>query len=649
MATLSNEEVIRIVKTNPNGTFIRWLRAKYKVMRSHVTGVGSDELINQIEGFERKNIMKARKKMMLSNKDLIARLMKPRAKIYSAKGGIESYNLATSELIQEWKEFLSHCAGKKTSLKHFIRQEIQKAFDIDPMGLKWVAINDEGEPYPTYKCIQNIYDYEINGEGTPEYVVFTSTAKEIQQYITNGIIKGLDETNSNPKVYRVVCDNYDRIVVWGAQEPKIVAEIPNVFGIVPGEVVSDILAEDTSGKKYWESDLYDITELLSQYVFARSIYNIAYSQTAYPLMWMQKQTCPTCNGKKHLGQALNGSAPRPSDVDLTCPECGGTGVYPHFQNSDTFIWEFNKDTSGKVPVPPLGIIETAIANLEYMNRERVEIETLCTETQWGVAKVFPNARVNNNATKEGSGNTSETAFESKLNEQPKYDKLKEYSIWLQNSIKWYADTMGKVKYQDAYISSAILCGDRYAIESPDEILTRITKAKSAGAAQAVLESLHYEYLESKYENNPLELRKYKIYYIGEPYFFFTVADMLTWPQIPKVQLLEKQMWGEFMCTLTDRVIASIPDNDIPGTVQKMIRDYVMNKYVADRQADALLFTGDGTMLNIGDNARVKLNMAKDPKDVGKTYKVSNINGDQVTLEGIDKPYLKAELERTFGS
>ncbi len=647
MATLDDAQIKKIIKYNPNGQFIKFLQNKYVIMRSHVTGIDADDLINQIEGFERKNIMKARKKMMLSNKDLLTRILKPREKIFTAKGGIESYNLTTSEMIQEWKEFLSRCAGKKTSLKEFIKQKVVRALDIDPMGLKWVGINDAGEPYPTYKCITGIYDYEINDEGTPEYVVFTSTQKEIANYLQSGIIPEKYKGKSGIKIYRVVDDARDMIWVHENTEPELLTAIPNVFGEVQGEVVSDICEEDKEGMKYWESDLYEVSELLSQFVFARSIYNIAYSQTAYPLMWMQATKCPTCKGKGKLGTPMNGDAPRPEQGDMNCPECGGSGVYPHFQNSDTYIWEFSKDTNGKVPVPPLGIIETAIENLRYMKEEKTDIETLISETMWGVAKVFPNTKQTDGKGKTGGTNTSETAFEANLNEQPKYDKLKYYSKWLGNSIKWYADTMGKVKYDQNYISSAILCGDRYAVESPDEILTRIQKAKESGAAQAVLESLHLEYLETKYENNPLELRKYKIYYIGEPYFFFTVADILTWPQIPQIQLLEKQMWGEFMCTLTDQVIASIPDDNIPATVQKMIRDYVIGKYMADKQADALLFANDGQLLNIGDNARVKVNLAKNPQDLGKSFKVTNITEDNIALDGLEYTYSRAELERVF--
>ena len=643
---LSDDQAKEIIKKHPNAKFIDFLQAKYKVMRSHVTGIGAESLINQIEGFERKNIMKARKKMMLSNKDLLTRTLKPRKKIYTAKGGIESYNLSTEEQIQEWKEFLSNCAGKRTSLKQYISNEIQKAYDIDPMGLKWVGVNEYGEPYPTYKCIMNIYDFVINN-GTPEYVVFKCTQAEIDSYIGAGIIKGQAATTPNLKCYRCVCDGWERIITW-LTDIEIVAFQPNPFGVVQGEVVSDIITEDENGFKYYESDLYDITELLSQYVFARSIYNIAYSQTAYPMMWMQKQTCPTCGGKGKVGSsALNGGAP--NNGDMKCPECGGSGVYPHFQNSDTFIWEFSKDTTGKVPVPPLGIIETAIDNLQYMKQEKIDIETLIDTTIWGVSKVAPNTKVASEPSAKPGNNTSETAFEANLNEEPKKDKLKEYSRWLANCIKFYADTMGKYKYGEDYISSAILCGDRYGVESPDEILTRITKAKAAGAAQAVLESLHMEYLETKYENNPLELRKYKIYYLGEPYFFFTVADILAWPQIPQIQLLEKQMWGEFMCTLTDQIVASIPDNNILPTIQKMVRDYVIGRYVEDKKTDSLLFANDGSMLNIGDNARVKRNMAQDPKHLGQLFKVTNILKDKVVLSlgETEFTYSCGDLERVF--
>ena len=641
--TLTDDDVKHKIRTNPNKLFIDFLTNKYNVMRAHATGIGAKDLIQKLEGFERKNIMDARKRLMLSNKDVLARVMKPRNKIYTAKGGIESYNLATSELIQEWKEYLSKCAGKRTSLKEYISQKIQKAFDIDPMGLKWVALNEDGEPYPTYKCITNIYDYEIN-DGTPEYVVFKCTDKEISSYVNMGLIAKPE--NANPKIYRVVCDTYDRIVTW-YNDIEIKVQYLNPFEVVPGEVISDIICEDEKGCEYRESDLYEVTELLSQMVFARSIYNIAYSQTAYPLMWMQALPCPTCHGKKVISNVLNGDMPRAQQGDMTCPECKGSGVYPHFQNSDTYIWEFSKDINKSVPTPPLGIIETAIENLQYMKDEKIDIETLITETQWGVAKVFPNTKVPKDGSK-GSGNTSETAFESALNEQPKYDRLKTYSKWLANTMKWYADTMGKVKYGDAYISSAILCGDRYAVESPDEILTRITKAKAGGAAQAILESLQMEYLESKYENNPLELRKAKIYYIGEPYFFFAVADVDAWADIPQIQKLEKKMWGEFMCTLTDQDIAAIPDDGMVPAIQKLVRDYVMGKFIADKATDALLFANDGSQLMIGDNARVKAMMAKDPKHLSRTFKVSNVTAEEVTLDAEDGEtisYKRSELER----
>jgi len=498
--TLSDPQAIQLVKDNPNKTLIEFYQAQYRIMRAHVTGVGATELIKRIEGFERENIMKARAKMMLSNKDLVYRTMKPREKIYTAKGGIESFNLSTNELIAEYKEFLSNCAGR-LSLKEYIRQYIQRGFDIDPMGLKWVGINKDGEPYPTYKCISTIYDYELC-DGVPEYVIFKCSPKEINHYIQQGIIKGLDAAKNSHKVYRCVCDGFDRIITWiSSAEPTIVATTINPFEKVPGEVISDIPAEDEAGNKYYESCLGVVSELLNQYVFGRSIYNIAYSQVAYPIMWMQAQVCPTCDGKKVVGGIGNaGGIPNNTGTDLKCPECKGTGKYPHIQNSDTYIWEFRGDTDKAVPRPPLGIIATATENLQYMKDNNYSVEDMINMTMWGVVKVQPNSAP---PTEQKRGNnTSETAFEADLNEEPKRDKQKEFSRWLSNGYKWYADTMGKVKYGQSYISSSILMGDGYANRSADEILTRLEKAKAAKAAQSVLQSLHLEYLNAKYENIP---------------------------------------------------------------------------------------------------------------------------------------------------
>lgn len=646
---LTDEQAIKITKDNPNGKAIKFFQGKYEVMRAHVTGIGAGKLIERIEGFERENITKARRKMMLSNKDLIYRVMKPRDKIYTAKGGIESFNLSTTELIQDYKEYLSICAGR-LSLKEYIKKHLQKAFDIDPMGLKWVAINDAGEPYPTYKSIMGIYDYEI-ADGTPEYVIFKSTPKEIQQYIAAGIIKGLDAVKVSGRVYRCVCDGWDRIIIWiSSAEPVIVEAIPNVFGKVQGQVVSDIPCEDEEGNLYYESCLNPVGELLSQYIFGRSIYNIAFSQVAYPIMWMQAQTCPTCQGKGNIGVSMDGSVPTPQQAEMKCPECKGTGKYPHIQNSDTYIWEFRNDVDKSVPRPPLGMIETAIGNLQYMKDNNYSNEDMINMTMWGVVKVQPNAKMPGDKSKPGN-NTSETAFEADLNEEPKRDKQKEFSRWGGNSYKWYADTCGKLKYGDSYISSAILWGDRYANESPDEILTRITKAKAALAPQSVLQSLYLEYLDTKYENNPLEWRKYWLMYLGEPYFFFAVSEVMTWANIPQIQILEKQLWGEFMCTLTDQIIASIPDENPVPILQKMIRDYVTKKYVDDKKYDALLFAGDGSMLAVGDNARVKLQLAQDPKHLGQTFKVAGINKDSgevmLQADGLELSYQADALERIF--
>lgn len=643
--TLSDQEAIKLVKTPRHKRRIDFYKAHYVIMRAHVTGIGAEALIKNVEYFERKNVTKARQKIMLSNKDALVRVMKPRQKIYTAKGGIESLNLTTPEQIQDFKKYLSSCANN-VSLKEYIKQHLQTAFDIDPMGLKWVGINEEGDPFPDYKCITKIYDYQFTGAcRQPDYVIFQCTDAEVSEYIASGIITGVEAAEAKTKVFRCVCDGYDRIITWlGGSEPTIVADMPNEFGSVPGEVVSNIPYLDDNGCYYYESCLYEISELLSQYVFNRSTYNLAYLQQVYPIMWMQKQDCPTCGGQG-VKAVPNNQEGIPSNTtgSLACPECKGTGVYPHIQNSDTFIWEFNNgQKDSPVPVPPLGIIEGAIESVRFMKENNISSEALMDTTMWGVAKITPNTKPE----KTEGGNESGTLGEASMNDEPKKDKLKEFSRWGADSYKWYVDRMGMIKYEQSYKSCTILWGDRYGIESPDEILTRITKAKAANAGQGILQALYEEYLDTKYENNPLERRKYWIMYLAEPFFFYAMAEVMTWQNMPMIQVLEKQYYGEWMCTLTPQFIASIPDDNALPAVQKSMREFVINKYTTDRQTDALLFAADGSLIEIGTSVTLRK-----PDNDRDSYKVLNVKNNVATIDingdGVGAPYPLVDLKRVF--
>lgn len=630
---LSEEQAKFIVKNNPNRAAIAIKRQKHALYKAHVTGIGSRDLIEQIKTYERKKAVEGRKQMSLSNKDVIHRVMMPRNKIYTAKGGIEKYNLSSPSLVEDFKIFIARCKGRQ-SLKNYVKQNIQPMYDYDMEGLVWIDLDEYGLPCPTFKSINQIYDYELNGR-IPKYVVLELSKKESQQLELRSVGLEIDfsgkliapPTSSGskqpPSVFRVVCDYYDRIITMeNAGEPQIVSEILNPFGFmgVPGLVVSNIVGACIEGEtSCYDSPLSPSIEILNQLVFKRSLYNVVYARTAYGKEWMQKQPCATCGGAK----VMDGNP---------CTECKGSGVAPFLQHSDVVIIDYATDANKSVPNPPMGVITPPIESLQFMHDNNMSDEDMFRHNQWGVMSV------RSNGTKPVAGhggNVSATAYEAQQNEQPMFDKLNEYSLWYGDIMKFYVDGCGFFMYNTSYIDSAILGGNRFMIESADATFERLLTARTGGATKSELLSLTMEYFENKYQNNPIEFRRYKILAIAEPFYHDNTADVLTY-DIPEINKLEKIWFDDWQATLTDDYFALLPDDGLEPRVKQDLRDYVLTRFQEDNNADGLLFNAAGGLLNVGDNVTVKQVKSKENAMMGKKFKLKDIVGRYAILQDGDE-------------
>jgi len=636
--TLDDQQAIAIIKHRPNGDAIDIKRSKHEVLKAHVTGIGDDKLIEVIQGFERKQYGDTRKKMKMSNKDIIYRVMQPRNKIYTAKGGVETYTMKDIKQVEDFKIFMSDIRGTQ-SLKDYIKQNIQPMYDYDSEGLIWLDLNSYGLPYPCFKSIMQIYDYELNGR-KPEYVAFELSKKEIAQLAVmaagtdNELLKGslieppksTNQKKKTNKVFRIVCDKYDRIIFKdNSAEPIIISQIDNPFSFmgVPGLIVSNIVG---AGSDYedicYDSPLSPALDVLTQAMFGRSLSNISFARTAYPKEWMQRQTCPTCSGTK----LLNGG---------TCPECKGTGALPAQLHSDVLIIDYRNDQNKSIPTPPMGVVPADVESLIAMQDRADYWEDTFNYTIWGVTKVQPSTSPSHSTKPAGKGgNVSNTAYEAQLNDQPKNDKLVDFSNWYAEILKWYADGCGKYLYEDSYIDSGIMGGTRFMIESADATFDRLVKARTGGATKSELDSLTLEYLENKYQNNPIAYRKYYILFIAEPFYHDATADVLLW-DIPTINKMEKIFFDEWSATLDDEYFAMTPDDGLEEKVKNDLREYVMGRMQDDAADDILLFTNTGQLLNIGDEAKVKDDRIKSPSHFGQTYKVSTVIGSKVSLTNND--------------
>ena len=165
---LDVSDITRIIRTNPYKDCIKTATEQHDVLYMHCTGKGIDGYVKDIKEFMRDGARDTLKDLMRSNRDLIYRVMAPRDKIYTAKGGFENYILPEDKE-DEFREYLSNVADG-LPIKDWIRLKLQMHYDYDPNGVILIEINADNIPYPSIKSITDIYDYMPNGRAL-EYLV----------------------------------------------------------------------------------------------------------------------------------------------------------------------------------------------------------------------------------------------------------------------------------------------------------------------------------------------------------------------------------------------------------------------------------------------------------------------------------------------
>lgn len=548
MATLTDDQLLQIIKSNPNKKLIEFGKDQHKTARLHFYGVGLEDHLPQIKGFEDSMMADLRLKYALSNKDLFARLYKPIKKVFTARGGSSYYNLGdelNAQAVSLEKMVRRGFTCKKWVESNWCRHAID-----DPMGVIFIEIDKNGKAYPTYKTIDNIFDYQLSGTGL-DWIVWKLTADQRKD------VPGLKPEDV---VFRVVDDVEDKYVKLtdGGNRLEVVMEFSyiNYFQFVPAIINSFIPNPDGDGFISFFDSVFDLADL---FLTETSIKITNMFRHGFPKYFEFADDCVECRGTGKLNGVYH-------------KDCLGTGKRVMFKPSDVKALEYpTKDNPLPASFVPGGYIQPSKIFYEIISQELEGIEQKIQKTIWDAK---PTTKLQSGMGLSSSPNGTVTATEVMDNRQPQLDQLNEIADAAESRDKFIMDCLITINLdQPTYIDEGGCSknyGRRYLIEEPDALLQKYRDARKENISATLLYDLYDQYLEAKYQSDPESLNLKKKLMKVEPFMHYTLSELKLNGATPE-DIRLKQYYGDWLVSLSSDFLFS-------ASVQELIAN--RDKFVA---------------------------------------------------------------------
>lgn len=519
---LTDAEAIELTRHPKNSASIELGAELQDDHKIHVTGEGYKEYIKQIKGYE--NDIQYVQKQELSEAVttvLTRRIIDEQSRWKNTSGPKEDYEFrANQKLDKKFKKVLSQ-VWKGESMKYFINNFLAESLYTEFNGFLIVeqgkiekrgddifeirdgivskVQNNEIKPYIIFRPIENIRDFESKGNAV-EYIILN-----------------WGETEDGDRIYRVIDDMWDRIVIekqgeYSLSKSKDLKKIPNPLGRVPAIQISTYrkTPADDSVKT---SPIWQVLPLLKTYLTNWSEHVITCILHSHPIYYQVGQMCRysddhgTCD-TGYINYVIEGQPKK-----KTCPACGGVGS-SMVKDASTMINLPQTDEEGKPYsiASVAGYVSPPVEGIKSQREGLRELADQIMQSGTGMNKVMETS-------------IEKTATEAILNYKP----LEKIIGGILSNIEYVqttlTDLIGDLFFKDKYMGSEIMYSRNLNLRDENTVLLEIEQAKKAGASASYIRTLHDELIHSRYQNSPTELERNMMLSQLEPFIGYTPQDL----------------------------------------------------------------------------------------------------------------------------
>lgn len=449
-------------------------------------------------------------KFPLSTPAVVEDVYRELERVFYSRNSSSTYQFTDSELAEDWANYRKNNLKEPEIWKTIAWKRVQVSPNsILVIDLPKQQISHRPEPYFYWLEIDNVVDYKTKefNENELEWLVFRQPENQIAVF---------DDTYI--RVYQLNEKN---------EIQSLISESTHDLGYCPARFFwstqlnenNKELKKNPITKKLSDLDWYLFFALSKQHLDLYAPYPI-YSAYEADCNFENNETGDYCDGGFLRNAKGEYKILRDGTVER-CPCCSEKRV----AGPGSFL---------EVPVPnqaegvsdmrnPIQITTIDKNSLDYNVNECVRLKNDIIVSIVGTGGTV--------SEKEAINETQVTAnFESKTS------VLNALKTNFELAQKFIEDTICKLRYGDAFISSSISWGTEFYVFTVAELYAKYKQAKDNGASNSELDAISQQILEVEYRNNPLMLQRMLILKQIEPYPHKTLDEV--------IQLFEKKLLRE---------------------------------------------------------------------------------------------------------
>ena len=380
-------------------------------------------------------------------------------KVFSARDGHVTHD------IKEYQDEFALYLVNELKVKEFIKNDVWDRFKYAPSDILVVdmpnELTNDPKPYMYIVCIEDIHDIKFKGNGVIEWIVF----------------------HSGERMLRLTEDSYQEVKFDLKGEYEVIYSIAHNIGHCPATSITmdlnNILAKHNPlspfvGNMDW-SEYFETSKKSLD------------SHSAYPI-YSGYET--DCDYEGVDGSVCDGGYLKLDGVNLTdgtdikeCPVCGTKNM----TGAGSFI-TIPQGENGNELKSAIQMLVADTDSLKYNTAECERIKKEIHNNSVGIGGMSIEEFSVNKEQLTASINSKQSVLD---NLKGQFERLEE----------WIYNTVGKIKYGNAYKGSDVNYGTEFYLHTEDEFIMFYLKLKEKGIGNEILDAIQDEYYKAKFRDN----------------------------------------------------------------------------------------------------------------------------------------------------